>query len=101
MGRKRGLFWACREVLLLGWAAAFAGRTVYEWSVWPDSTLFFGPFWFVRSHGLGVWSGLMLATLLLLLFAFPLRPRLTTAVLSLLGFSLWVTLGFLGWGTGA
>src|SRR5438105_4075749 len=100
MARTKGIYSVGRDLLLLAWTAGFVGRTVYEWSVWPESTLFFGPFWFVRSHGLDVCSGLSLLTLITLLFSFPLKPGLTTAVLSALGFSLWVLVGFFGWGTG-
>jgi hypothetical protein len=88
--------WFATNRLFAIWTAAFLGIMAWNWGVWPKASITFGPFWFVRSEGLEALTAIGIVILLSMLFAFPARPGVFTAILSAAGFGLWCAAGMIG-----
>jgi hypothetical protein len=86
--------------LLLIWTGIFVIAMAYYWAIWPDASLLFGPFWIVRYNGLDPCTGFGIFLLLAVLFTFPAKPGVLTAIVSLCGFLLWCAAGAVGMGIG-
>src|SRR5258707_925152 len=89
-----------RAGLLLTWTGVFLGLMCYHWNAWPNCSILFGPFFIVRYNGLDPCTAFGTLILMSLLFAFPMRPGIFTALASAAGFVLWVFAGIVGQGIG-
>lgn len=72
----------------------------YHWNAWPNCSILFGPFFIVRYNGLDLGTSVGTCVLLSILFAYPIRPSVFTAIASAIGFLLWLFAGLIGEGVG-
>lgn len=89
-----------RVGLFLIWTGVFISVMAYNWTSWPNASIVFGPFWIVRYNGLDPGLAFCILILLSMLFAFPAKPNVWTALVSAAGFWLWYVAGIAGEGIG-
>jgi hypothetical protein len=89
-----------RVSLFLIWTGVFIGVMAYNWAAWPNASIMFGPFWIVRYNGLDPGLAFCILILLSMLFAFPAKPNVFTALVSAAGLCLWFVAGMVGEGIG-
>jgi hypothetical protein len=90
--------WRARVILLLVWTGSFSGLMAYEWTVWPNGSFLFGPFWFIRLHVMDRGELCISFVAFLMLFLFPLKPTVQTFIVFVSGVLLWCFLGMVAWG---
>ena len=86
-------------VARLAAVALAAGWLVYEWHRWPNGTALLGPLGLVWYNGPTL-DNLACCAVGLLVLAYPVRPGLPTALISVIGLLVWVFLGAAAHGIG-
>lgn len=89
-----------RWLVRLVCAAAFSALMTVEWKRWPDGSPLLGPLGIVWYNGIGMESAAICAISLAMLFAFPMKPGLITALVSLVGAVNWFFWGVVALGIG-
>jgi hypothetical protein len=88
--------WALRVAA----TGSFTALMALEWSLWPNGSPLLGPLGIIWYNGADPCTLTITAFLLPVVFAFPLKPCLLTALLSLLGLMAWTFLGVIAIGIG-
>lgn len=89
-----------RWLVRLVFAAGFGALITAEWKSWPNGSPLLGPFGIVWYNGIGIESAAICAISLALLFAFPVKPGVITALVSFVGAVNWFFWGLVALGIG-